>query len=137
MTIAEDIITVRGGCTDCGISSHQAPSLVQLADEFSLATDVSIYREIDAAEARRLTERLLHKDLVYGAQKVKPARAAELADGFLAQFGTEGTRYYTNTWFNDSGLIESWNSATDSTFDAGILVIGPLCSGCLWIEEED
>jgi hypothetical protein len=137
MTIADDIIAARGGWTDCGISTHRSPSLVQLADEFSLATDVSIYREIDATEARRLVERLLHKDLVHGAQRIKPARAAELADGFLAQFGTEGTHYFTNSRFNDSGSIESWNSATDSTFDAGILVVGPLCSGFLWIEEED
>jgi hypothetical protein len=137
MTIAEDIVAARGGWTDCGLSSRQSPSLVQLADEFSLATDVSVYREIDAVEARRLVERLLHKNLVNDSHLMKAAKAAELAERFLSQFGAEGTHYFTNAWFKDSGSINSWNSATASTFDAGILVIGPVCSGCLWIEEED
>src|SRR5579859_1895328 len=103
MTIADEIMAARRGWTDCGISTQPSPSLVELADEFSLATDPSVYHEVDAAEALRLVKHLLEWGLAYGGRMMKPEQTAELAERFLSQFGTEGTRYYTNCWPDKSG----------------------------------
>jgi hypothetical protein len=137
VTVAEDIIAARDvGWVDCGLSSLASPSLLELAEEFGLFQDLAIYREIHVDEACRLVHFLLHQGLAYSTQIMPSAKAAELADRFLSQFGFVGTRYYTNGRFHEpqSG---GWCSATDSTFDTGLLVIGPTCSGCLWVEDED
>jgi hypothetical protein len=133
-TVADEIIEARGGWTDCGLSSLHSPSLPELAAEFDLKTDEGIYREIDAAEARRVARFVLQHELAYGSHRMPAEKAAELADRFLAQFGSGGTRYYTNGKLHESG---GWNPATEFTFDAGILVIGEAASGCLWVEDED
>ncbi len=67
------------------------------------------------------------------------ARAAELAD----QFGTGGVRFFTNGTFHEPPEAQrirsgaSWTPVTPATFDTGVLVMGPRCSGCLWVEDED
>jgi hypothetical protein len=138
LSVVDDIIEARVfGWTDCGYSVQQSPSLSELANEFSLATDSSIYREIDATEARRVVQAILQVDFVFGARIMAPTKAADLAERFLSQFGTDATRYFTNGAFDESGRLEQWKSATESTFDAGVLVIGTLRSGCLWVEQED
>jgi hypothetical protein len=135
-TVADEMIEARGGWTDCGLSSLRSPSLTELAEEFGLKTDEGLYREIDADEARRVARFVLHHDLAYGSHRMHAEKAAELADKFLGQFASDGTRYYTNGTLHDSDP-RTWNSATDSTFDAGLLVIGQAASGCLWVEDED
>lgn len=54
------------------------------------------------------------------------AQAEQLTAEFLEQFGAQA-RYFTNNWC----------SVTDATFDTGVIVIGALQSGCLWVEDED
>jgi hypothetical protein len=87
---------------------------------------------------------VLHRDMAYDAEVMPEARAAELADAFLAQFGP-GTRYFTyGTWHlppvvRPDGVVcgPSWSPVTPATFDTGVLAIGPERSGCLWVEDED
>lgn len=137
MTVEDEIIAARHvGWVDCALSTLKAPALLQLLEEFGLKEDLSIYREIDAVEARRLVHFVLHQGLAYSTHVMPAPRAAELTDRFLSQFGSDGTRYYTNGTFHNS-RNGGWSSATDSTFDTGILVIGPERSGYLWVEEED
>jgi hypothetical protein len=144
MAVAEEIIAARGfGDVHCGISSQTSPSVAQLAREFGLADDPGPYKEIDAAAAKRLVQTLLHLDMAYNAEVMPAARAAELAERFLAQFASAGVRFYTNSTFHEcrggkltwSGV--SWDPVTSATFDTGVLVIGPESSGCLWVEDED
>jgi hypothetical protein len=144
MGVADDIIGVRSrGVVHCGLSSRPSPSLAELAAEFGLSDDLSNYTEIDAASARRLVELVLNQDLAYNAEVVPAARAAQLADRFLAQFSTEGVRFYTNGDFHKargprltwSGV--RWNPVTSAPFDTGVLIVGPSCCGCLWVEDED
>jgi len=58
-----------------------------LAREFGLRDDPTCYKKIDELAARQVTRSLLHKDMAYNSEVMPEARAAELADLFLAQFG--------------------------------------------------
>jgi hypothetical protein len=136
ISIGDEIVSARRcGVTHCGISKQGCPSLAQLAKEFGLADDPDIYHEVDAAEARKIVQYVLQYDLAYHGGNMKPARAAHLADLFLSQFGNDGVTYFTNGWLHEGS--GGWTPATEATFDAGVLVIGPTNSGCLWVEDED
>jgi hypothetical protein len=146
MTVAEDIIAARVyGVVRCGFSQKTGPPTVRdLAREFGLSEEPSLYKEIDEAAARRLVCRVLHRDMAYNAEVMPEPRAAALADAFLAQFGP-GTRYFSNgLWhlprvIRADGVVSgpSWDPVTPATFDAGVLAIGHKISGCLWVEDED
>lgn len=144
MNIADEIIAARNcGVVHCGLSSHVSLSLSQLASEFELAPEPANYREIDAASARWLMEMILNQDMAYNAEIMPADRARGLADRFLSQFREQEARFFTNGSFHEkrgpkltwSGV--SWNPATQATFDTGVLILGPQCSGCLWVEDED
>lgn len=132
-----DIIVARHvGVVHVGLSRAEAP-LPELAAEFGLVADASSLHEIDAKSARRLAERVLQRDLAYGQEIVPHATAAELAERLLAEFATDESHYFTNSTHDESGDLTSWNSVTRATFDTGVLVLGPLRSGCVWVEDED
>ncbi|MFO0797040.1 MAG: hypothetical protein U0804_06150 [Gemmataceae bacterium] len=140
MDVVAEILAARGDAR-CGYSAGGAG--VGLAAEFGLAPDADRYREIDAATARRLIELVLHRDLAYRYELMPAARAVDLADRFLAPFGTDGVRYFTNAMFDEKAepmfTLSSfgWNPVTAATFDTGVLVVGPRRCGCLWVEDED
>jgi hypothetical protein len=52
---------------------------------------------------------------------------------FLALFQGEVVACFTNV----GRSFNSWDPATDATFDMGVLVLGAAKSGCLWVEDED
>jgi hypothetical protein len=145
--IAKAIIDARdSGHVRCGFSTRVAPSVVELAREFALRDDASIYHEIAEADARTLVRVALRRDLAYGAELMAEGRAATLADDFIAAFGGTGVRYFSNgSWHlppvvasdGRSGHGPGWTPATAATFDTGVLVIGPARSGCFWVEDED
>jgi hypothetical protein len=144
MNICAEIESARDcGRIHCGLSSQASPSVAGLAAEFGLSGDPCVYREIDATAAQRLVQFVLNQDMAYNAEIIPMPRAAELAERFLDQFGINGARFYTNGVFresNDPSLTwpgASWNPATEATFDTGVLIISPTCSGCLWVEDED
>jgi hypothetical protein len=144
LAVVDEIIAARDcGVVHCGLSGRASPSVSELAAEFGLASEPACYREIDADSARRLVRLVLNQDMAYNANIIPRDRAVELADRFLAQFGTDDVRYYTNGAFHETrgpklgAPSASWNPVTTATFDTGVLVIGPRCSGCLWVEDED
>jgi hypothetical protein len=145
MAVSDDIIRERAcGIVHCALSSRPSQTVPELAREFGLRDDPACYKAIDEHAAHRLVRLILHKDLAYQAEVMPEARAVELANLFLQQFGS-GARYYTNGTFHEerrqvseavwSGA--SWDPVTQATFDTGVLVIAPRCSGCLWVEDED
>jgi hypothetical protein len=146
MAVSDDIIAARVcGAVRCGLSKHATPtSASELAREFGLDDEPSFYKEIDEAAARDLIRSVLHRDMAYNAEVMHEARAAELADQFLAQFGP-GTRYFSNgSWHLPrvvlvNGVVcgPSWDPVTPATFDTGVLAIGQERSGCFWVEDED
>ena len=127
MSVSDDIRAARHyGLVRCGLSSLSSPTVRELAREFGLCDDPGCYREVDEASARSSVVRHLHRDMAYDAEIMPMSQADQLANRFFAQFGA-GSKYFTN------------NScpATSATFDEGILVLGPDCSGCPWVEDED
>ena len=144
MNISDEIIAARKcGVVHYGLSSLGSPSISELAAEFGLASDAACYTEIDSSAARRLVRMILNQDLAYNYEIIPNDRAAELADRFLDQFGIEGVKFYSNGNFHEARRSKvtqsgtSWNPATDATFDTGVLICGPMVSGCLWVEDED
>jgi hypothetical protein len=143
--ICNEIRTARTcGVVRCGLSARTIPTISELARECGLKADPACYKEIDKSAARRLIQLVLHEDLAYRSQIMPADRAAKFADSFLRQFGT-GVRYFTNGLFHEgwhrlSGTVvagPSWDPVTEATFDTGVLVVGELRSGCLWVEDED
>jgi hypothetical protein len=145
MGVAEDIIAARAcGSVRCGLSSQASSTVQELAREFGLLDEPSCYKEIDKSAALHLIRMVLHSDMAYNTEVMAEARAAELADRFLAQFD-QGTRYFSNgTWHLPSvvrpdGVVSgaTWDPVTPATLDTGVLAVGPERSGCLWVEDED
>ena len=127
----------RTGNTRCGVIEGRM-SVVEVARAFELADDGAIYRSIDRAEATAIATHLLHVDLAYGLEIMSVADAAELWRQFMALFDGQNAGLFTNVEAGfDSWATFSWASATSSTFDMGILVIGATTAGCLWVEDED
>ena len=88
MGVAEDIIAARiYGAVRCGLSLLPIPTVPELAREFGLRDEAGCYKEIDEPAARRLVQMVLHRDMAYNSEVMPEARAAELTDAFLAQFG--------------------------------------------------
>ncbi len=143
MGVTDDIISARDGVVRCGLSSHASPSISELALEFGLNAIPANYVEIDLSAAHRLIQLVLSQDLAYNSETMPADLAEDLAGRFLNEFGTEGVQFFTNGTFHEtpgphltwSGV--SWNPVTEATFDTGVLVISPKCSGCLWVEDED
>lgn len=143
MDICEEIQTARSaGFVRCCIAPGVA-TLEQLAADSGLSTGSQLYHEIRADAARRLAFLILTKDLAYDCVVVAPALADSLLERFFAVFGSHDVRYFTNGTFHEapaenpthSGV--TWQPATAATFDTGILIVGPIASGVLWVEDED
>jgi hypothetical protein len=142
MSICAEIKAARdAGVVRCGFSRGGA-SLGELAGELGLSPDAGCYREISADAARRLAFLILTQDLAYNVAMVAPALATSLVDRFFAAFDGADVHYFTNGSFHEapgdrlacSGA--SWQPATAATFDTGVLVVGPVASGALWVEDE-
>ena len=146
MTVADDIVGGRiYGVVRCGLSEKAAPpTLAELVRQFGLGDDPASYKEIDETAARYLIHLVLHRDMAYNAEVMPLARAVELADQFLAQFGPDTRNFSNGSWHlppvvrpDAVACGPSWNPVTTATFDTGVLAIGQARSGCLWIEDED
>ena len=89
MTSARHVSTVSSvvGCR----RSH--PHLPELAREFGLRDELGSCKEIGEVASRRLIRWILHRDMAYNSVVMPEARAVELSDRFLGQFGV-GARFF-------------------------------------------
>lgn len=102
------------------------------------------WRRIDGTTALDIFASLLEKDLAYESQRMSRALAVDLATWMLSHVA-DADRYLTNgTWEQlPKRLSEcvvqgaSWASATDATFDAGIVWFGRTHAGIFWVADED
>jgi hypothetical protein len=108
-------------------------SVVEIARVFGLADDSRIYRSIGIIEAGEIVAHVLCADLAYGSVMMSVSRAADLWKQFLALFDGEGIKFVTNA----GTQLDSWDPATQATFDMGVIVVGTAKAGCLWVEDED
>ncbi|MCP3383136.1 hypothetical protein NLM31_22475 [Bradyrhizobium sp. CCGUVB4N] len=122
----------RVGHTRCGIV-HGDVTCADVARSFGLSDEAEIYRPVDRSEAASIAIGILSRDLAYDTEIMSPARAEALWGQFLQLFDGQKVRLFSNC---RSGLHQ-WNPATKSTFDIGILIVGEVSGGCLWVEDED
>lgn len=135
MDLCEQIVAERdAGITRCGIRTARDVLLPDAAMAFGLFD--AIRHEVDVHQARAILIHVLHRDLAYGCVAMPPGRAEQLAIAFLARVNVAGARFFCNATFGE-GRLRSWNPATTSTFDTGILVLAPELIACLWVEDED
>lgn len=93
--------------------------------------------EVDERLAREFLTAILHKDLAYKVEVMPEARAHWLSEEFLRSFGEHGSRFATNIADVPSSSPFAWTPATEFTFDAGVVVLGPAAAGLLWVADED
>ena len=132
-----------------------------------LTPPTSYWVRLPSAAANLHLVRCLQRDLAYGAPCMAKARAEELALQFFAAVGPGPHQFFTNTvpWVpsvyeraksaQETGVLViaedevdelGWGkhahasvsaALSESTFDTGIVVIGPDIGGILWFEDED
>jgi hypothetical protein len=132
MDICEKIRKAHKGWTRCSVVDG-GMNLVEAAGAFGLDPDPAIYRSIDRTQADEIATYILHVSLAYGVEIMSRSSAADLRRQFLALFQGQDVRFATNVGVPHN----SWNPATDATFDMGVLVLGATRVGCLWVEDED
>ena len=108
-------------------------SVIEVARAFGLADGSAIYRPIGSAEANAIATRVLCADLAYNSEIMSVSDAADLWRQFTALFEGQDVGFVSNAGAESS----SWTSATSATFDMGVLVLGVIKAGCLWVEDED
>lgn len=134
--ICEAIIRRRTcGRVRCG-TTDGAASVTDVARAFGLSTDPLCYREIVESMALAIAVHVLHRDLAYHSEVIPADDASELVSLLFELCRGRSVRFFSN---GDISLnrAASWMSATEATFDTGVLIVGSDRSGCLWVEDED
>jgi hypothetical protein len=143
MNLEEEVRRTRQGSTHIveRRSSFEVSPMLQLLDDFvgkhGLTGIGSRWNEISRNDATAHLARILHRDLAYDCVLMPTEQAASIAAKFIDLFGE--ARYFSNTIPNreDGTRAQGWNSITDATFDSGIIAVGQLEIGILWVEDED
>ena len=116
-----------------------------VAGHFGLATDLGIYGETPRVDAIDTIEMLLHVSLAYSVVTMEMSEAKRVAREFLSPC-EPSCKFFTNVGIPFRRVVQgggkqldgfSYNPATDSTFDAGLLIVGTELHACLWFEDED
>lgn len=102
------------------------------------------WREVDTLGARKIIERILHRDLAYDSEQMHETDANNLANGVMSFFG-RNAKFYTNGNFDDDYVTISptvvrgptWRPITGATFDTGIVFVDESRIGLIWVEDED
>jgi hypothetical protein len=148
----------RFGVTHCGILTEgdQTPAEALVHSGLS---DTCRCAEINRDSAYEIVVHILHVDLAYQSEIMPVSAARALATEFFEMFTESGTRFFTNLmgYAAGSGSEQayvhttmdsclnakawpkgaSWNPATNATFDLGVILLGNMRSGILWVEDED
>lgn len=102
------------------------------------------WREVDALGARKIIQRILHRDLAYNSDLMLQTDAKTLADRVISLFSSRA-EYYTNGNFDQDAIAvgpeikrgPSWYPITKATFDTGIVFVDKSRIGLIWVEDED
>lgn len=140
--ITERIKQQRGQDTIAGILPGAASATVtHVASIFGLMESPECYEEIDAVEATKVIENVLHRDMAYETEIMPISLARELSGEFVAMFAGTDARFFTNgEWGRPReapGVGPSWAPVTSATFDTGVLVVSDQTFGCVWCMDED
>ena len=94
------------------------------------------HREITSDEAAAIVGAILHKSQAYGSVILGKDRAEAWAVAFCVSM--DGATFFTNTSADGGG-----RSATNATFDTGVLAViadrggGEGVAACVWLRDED
>ncbi len=105
---------------------------------FSNANPECVF-EIEVGFAVNVLKAILWKDLAYGTALMSEAQAESYAQQFISEYATVESKIYTNgNWaiYRNSNSF-SFSGLTESTFDAGIIIVNKEFVACLWVEDED
>lgn len=96
---------------------------------------------LSTQNGNKILRSLLERDLAYNSDADSAPLAEEFPREFLQEF-SEGARFFTNgEWHDDNATngrpVGIWTPATESTFDAGVLVLHDDRVGVYWVEDED
>ena len=129
------------GETVSGIREGLFESVETVAKSFGLYGELGPYIEISASAASSVLTDVIHRDMAYSSEIVPLHKAKKLADAFVAEFQGSAARFFSNGFYRHglgkSRLNTGWQSATDATFDTGILVVCCSRSACVWFKDED
>ena len=92
--------------------------------------------EIAPEQAQHVLERVLARDLAYGAKLMRERRAVRLAGSLVATL-PEPARWWTNGGLLLDERIRSWNPLTPATFDTGVIGVSRDDLLLAWFTDED
>lgn len=141
MDICRKIRKARGNCiVEIRESKTDTIEIGTVAKLFGLSSDKDIYKNISRAEAEEVLINVLHKDMAYRSKIMSELQASRYARNFIAHF-SESAIFFTNGEYgklrNNPGLSPTWSSATNATFDTGVIVLSKEVIGCIWFADED
>lgn len=142
MSVVTQILEVRTGGEVVAATIDRSFVLAeQAAPAFGLSPKAGIYEQISPAEAVEVLASVIHEDMAYGCEFTPLEMARQLAAAFVFSFPPNFSRYFTNGSFGkpreNPSVGPSWSSATDATFDTGVLVLSEGSTSCLWFKDED
>jgi hypothetical protein len=144
MDASFDLISKRAaGHVRVGFTTYYDQPLPEVLARFGLRNEEFLdprLREISREEASHILVSLIRLDMAYHAPLMSDGDAETLAQRFLVQFPSDGTRFLTNL-----GRTENVNRPfdvgtspmTQSTFDGGVICLAKPVAGCVWFEDED
>ncbi|PPU68754.1 hypothetical protein [Xanthomonas pisi] len=138
MNVTDRIKRERGLDTIAGILPRSVgASATEVAAHFCLSESSDCYEEIDAAEAAKVLESVLHRYMTYNVEVMPLKLALELSAQFMAEFSDRSTKFFTNGDWGRKRGDNAWFPATSSTFDAGVIAVSDQKMGCVWCTDED
>lgn len=93
--------------------------------------------EISRKQAGKVLCAVQRRDLAYGGKIPKVGNVEGRTASFLDLFG-ENVRFFSNGMLTgESENTRQWSPATTATFDTGVVCLGALRIGILWVADED
>ena len=141
MAILQQLLARAGVRLGAIYACGRCKSADDVALQFGLRPLGNAWREVDRERAATILRSILERDLAYNSDADSAPFAEEFSRHFIQEF-SDGARFFTNgEWHDDNPTngrsVGVWTPATESTFDAGILVLHDHRVGVFWMEDED
>lgn len=141
MAILQQLLARAGVRLGAIYAYGRCKSADDVAIQFGLKPIGDSWREIDRERAILILQSLLERDLAYNSDVDSASIAEEWSRQFVQEF-SDGSRFFTNGEWHEGNPTNGkpvgvWAQVTESTFDAGILVLHDHRVGVFWLEDED
>ncbi|OQX18127.1 MAG: hypothetical protein BWK76_08370 [Desulfobulbaceae bacterium A2] len=118
------------------VAYESTSDLSRVLSEFGLLPDKSLLVEHDRDSSHAILTTLLWKDMAYEDECMPRHQAESLAQQILDEHALPGAKYFSNC---NVAKEKNWNPLTESTFDAGLVIINEVSHihFCIWFQDED